>query len=143
MACCQYFVGFDRLTVFSRNADAAAETLALLARLTQVSIESQWLPLEAAADFGGADLTLNTLPAEVAGSIEVDTPLADGWLFDVAYNPWPSELSKAWAVENRISGLEMLLNQALAQVRIFVNGHPDIALENEGHVFAQMRAACQ
>jgi hypothetical protein len=36
----------------------------------------------------------------------------------------------------------MLLNQALAQIRIFVNGEPNIALENEGHVFAQMRAAC-
>jgi shikimate dehydrogenase len=137
-----YFDGVERVNVFSRNSDAAAETLALLNSHSANSIEGQWLPLEAAADFGGADLTCNTLPADVAAEIEVDVPLSDGWLFDVAYNPWPSTLSLGWPVDNRISGLEMLLNQALAQIRIFVNGDPNIALESEGHVFAQMRAAC-
>jgi len=138
----EYFDGIERVNVFSRNSDAAAQTLDLLNSLGSSTIEGQWLPLDAAADFGGADLTCNTLPADIAAEIEVDVPLSDGWLFDVAYNPWPSKLSLAWPVDNRISGLEMLLNQALAQIRIFVNGDPNLALENEGHVFAQMRAAC-
>jgi shikimate dehydrogenase len=138
----EYFDGIERVNVFSRNSDAAAQTLDLLNSFGSSAIEGQWLPLDAAADFGGADLTCNTLPADVAAEIEVDVPLSDGWIFDVAYNPWPSKLSLGWPVENRISGLEMLLNQALAQIRIFVNGDPNIALENEGHVFAQMRAAC-
>ncbi|MEY4349081.1 MAG: hypothetical protein RL719_378 [Actinomycetota bacterium] len=141
LAALTYFDGIERVNVFSRNSDAAAETLQLLSASPTGDIEGQWLPLEAAADFGGADLTCNTLPAEVAAGIEVDVPLSDGWLFDVAYNPWPSAISRGWPEGNRISGIEMLLNQALAQIRIFVNGDPSIALENEGHVFAMMRAA--
>ena len=136
-----YFKGFDRVTVFSRNSDAAAATLRLLNDIAP-GVEGQWLPLEAAADFGGADLTCNTLPTEVASQIEVDVPFSDGWMFDVNYSPWPSQLSLGWPEQNRISGLEMLLNQALAQVRIFVNGDPRQELPNEGHVFAAMRAAC-
>ena len=141
LAALTHFDGIERVNVFSRNSDAAAETLRLLSSSSAGEIEGQWLPLEAAADFGGADLTCNTLPAEVAAGIEVDVPLSDGWLFDVAYNPWPSVISKGWPEANRISGLEMLLNQALAQIRIFVNGDPSIELKNEGHVFAKMREA--
>jgi shikimate dehydrogenase len=137
-----YFEGVERVNVFARNADAAAETLTLVSDFA-ADAEGQWLPLEAAADFGGADLTCNTLPADIAADVEVDVPLSDGWFFDVSYNPWPSQLSLAWSEPNRISGLEMLLNQALAQVRIFVNGDPSLALPDEGHVFAAMRAACQ
>ncbi len=137
-----YFQVVERVTVFSRNSDAAAATLLLLNDIAP-AVEGQWLPLEAAADFGGADLTCNTLPAEVASQVEVDVPLADGWMFDVSYSPWPSQLSLEWPEENRISGLEMLLNQALAQVRIFVNGDPSQELPHEGHIFAAMRAACE
>ena len=142
MGVLDYFDSVDRISVFSRNADAAAETLALAQSLSPQA-EIQWLPLEAAADFGGADLTCNTLPGDIAADIEVDVPFGGGWLFDVSYNPWPSQLALAWPESNRISGFEMLLNQALAQVRIFVHGDPSATLDNEGHVFAAMRAACQ
>ncbi len=143
MGVCQYFKNVERVTIFARNADAAAITIALLNDFSTNPIEAQWLPLEAAADFGGADLTCNTLPVEVAQGIEVDVPLSDGWLFDVAYSPWPSKLALVWPESNRISGLEMLLNQALEQVRIFVNGDATAELPSEGHVLAAMRAACQ
>lgn len=142
MGVLSYFQGVQRVNVFARNADSASESLALVDELAS-GVESQWLPLEAAADFGGADLTCNTLPGDVAAGVEVDVPLSDGWIFDVNYNPWPSQLSLAWPEQNRISGLEMLLNQAVAQVRIFVNGDSETSLPNEGHVLAAMRAACQ
>ena len=64
-------------------------------------------------------------------------------LFDVAYSPWPSSLASEWfdAGGSVISGIEMLIDQALAQVRIFVNGDPDAALDDEVAVLAAMRAA--
>jgi shikimate dehydrogenase len=40
-----------------------------------------------------------------------------------------------------ISGLELLLNQAVGQVRIFLHGDPDIPLPDEPAVVAAMRAA--
>jgi shikimate dehydrogenase len=62
-------------------------------------------------------------------------------LLDVAYEPWPSALATAWtAVGGKVvSGLEMLLHQAIGQVRIFVTGEEDGALPNELHVVAAMR----
>lgn len=51
-----------------------------------------------------------------------------GWLFDVSYNPWPTEAASAWGIERTISGLEMLIWQAIDQVGLFIEasgGHPD------------------
>ena len=84
-------------------------------------------------------LTISTLP----GSVQHPTvkTAEDAVLFDVAYNPWPSNLSRNWLPENRISGIEMLLWQALIQVRIFVSGDGTVHLQNESEVFQSMRAA--
>ena len=64
-------------------------------------------------------------------------------LFDVAYDPWPSALASQWteAGGSVIPGIELLLNQALGQVRIFVGGDPDAPLPNEDAVVAAMRAS--
>ena len=42
-------------------------------------------------------------------------------LLDVAYNPWPSVLASAWEASGGavVSGLEMLLYQAVEQVLLF------------------------
>ena len=62
---------------------------------------------------------------------------------DAAYKPWPTPLASVWAQQERtaISGLEMLTNQALAQVRCFVNGDAQTPLENEARILSQMRQA--
>jgi len=64
-------------------------------------------------------------------------------LLDVAYDPWPSELASSWVAAGGtvISGLGMLLHQAIAQVRIFVTGMEDGELDRETEVVAAMRAA--
>jgi shikimate dehydrogenase len=64
-------------------------------------------------------------------------------LLDVAYEPWPSELATAWADVGGtvVSGLEMLLHQAIGQVRIFVTGQEGGALSHEPEVIAAMRAS--
>jgi shikimate dehydrogenase len=108
----------EELAVFSRRAEPAEEILGLI-RPQLPQTKCVWLPLEAAGDFGGADLTINTLPGTVVNDYEVDLSFGESWVFDVNYEPWPSELAQAWPQQKRISGLEMLTWQAIEQLRLF------------------------
>lgn len=94
--------------------------------------------------FGRPDAVVSTLPGHSDYQVELSDELrAHAVLFDVAYDPWPSALAQQWAaVDGRvISGIEMLVLQALAQVRVFVSGDPDTPLADEPTVLAAMRAA--
>ncbi len=68
-----------------------------------------------------------------------------GLLLDVAYHPWPSQLADAWQQKNQkvVSGLEMLIWQAIAQIRIFKTGNPESELPNEIAVVQAMRIALE
>ena len=81
---------------------------------------------------GGTSI-VREFPAELRGSAV---------LFDVAYDPWPSALAASWqqASGRVVSGLEMLVHQAVAQVRIFVSGSADVALSREDEVRDAMRS---
>jgi shikimate dehydrogenase len=89
------------------------------------------------------DLTIAALPS---GTV-LDRPIAEGLathggaLFDVAYAPWPSALGTVWTVAPVISGLGMLLHQALRQVRVFLHGDPAVELPEEHRILAAMRDA--
>ena len=90
---------------------------------------------------------ISTLPGStVPGDIEHDMVYPEAVregavLLDVAYEPWPSALATAWAAVGGtvVSGLEMLLHQAIGQVRIFVTGEEGGVLPNELQVIAAMR----
>lgn len=90
-----------------------------------------------------ADAVVSTLPGGEYGLEFPEGVRRASVLFDVAYDPWPSALANQWtAVGGRvIAGIELLLNQALGQVRIFVAGDPDLPLPNEAAVVAAMRAS--
>jgi shikimate dehydrogenase len=97
-----------------------------------------------------AQITISALPAHALD--EQANQLASrrfwapgGVLFDVAYNPWPSKLALAWQAKNQavISGIEMLIWQAIAQVRIFRTGDPSIELPNEIAIVEAMRIAAE
>jgi shikimate dehydrogenase len=64
-------------------------------------------------------------------------------LFDVAYDPWPSAVAKSWMAVGGtvISGHDLLVNQAIAQVRIFASGTPEVPLAHEAGAIDAMRAA--
>ncbi len=94
------------------------------------------------------DLTISTLPG--GATDELATKLAkrktlkpNGLLLDVAYDPWPSKLASFWTSRSQpvVSGLEMLLWQAVAQIRIFKFGNANQALPNEIAVVQAMRNA--
>ncbi|HEU4808978.1 MAG TPA: shikimate dehydrogenase [Homoserinimonas sp.] len=105
----------------------------------QLSSFSDW-----AGGIGHPDAVISTIPNGSA----VDLTFAEqvrraSVLFDVAYDPWPTALAQAWTeVSGRvISGIEMLLGQALVQVRIFVSGDPETELPQEGRVLDAMRTS--
>ena len=90
------------------------------------------------------DAVVSTLPGHAAHEVEFPSAVRrSAVLFDVAYSPWPSTFASSWLDTGGvvISGLEMLINQALAQVRIFVDADPHKVLPGEEAVLAAMRAA--
>ena len=93
-----------------------------------------------------SDLTIATLPGGALDAEAVKLNKArglkpSGALLDVAYQPWPSAFAQLWLANNKpiISGLEMLLWQAVAQIRIFTTGDPALPLPNEVAVVEAMR----
>jgi len=84
---------------------------------------------------------ISTLPGGVVAEIPgLDAVAGSPTLFDIAYDPWPSALGAVWEAEGSrvISGLEMLVYQALAQIRAFVKADTSVPLEREAHVLDAM-----
>jgi shikimate dehydrogenase len=89
------------------------------------------LPLAgAAAAVAAADVVISTLPPRaadtLAGELAAEPPRHDeagrrGVLLDVAYDPWPSRIAAVWQDTGGavVPGLEMLIYQAVEQVRLF------------------------
>lgn len=88
---------------------------------------------------------VSTLPGGAADDLPLfaESIRRGAVLFDVAYEPWPSALAQSWNQVGGtvVSGLSMLLHQAIAQVRIFVTGDQDGTLDHESDVIAAMRSS--
>lgn len=130
-------MGAQRIDVRARRPERAAELVALGDRLG-IRVEVQ--RFAAAAD--AVDVTVATLPSGTVLDTDVVDPLAasGGLLLDAAYAPWPSALAAGWTGGAVVSGLEMLLHQAVRQIRIFRHGEPSEPLPDEAAVLAAMRA---
>jgi shikimate dehydrogenase len=113
-------LGVGDITVVARSPDKAARLIELAAR---VGAAARFCDLDggAVADVvSGSGVLVSTLPADVAGryaEVFAGAPV----LLDAIYDPWPTPLAAAvTAVGGRvISGLQMLLHQAFAQVEQF------------------------
>jgi shikimate dehydrogenase len=72
-----------------------------------------------------ANLVMSLVPtgsfSELWNEVAKDGKPKTGTLFDVAYNPWPSEAAIAWDSDRVISGIEMLTWQAIEQVQLFAS----------------------
>jgi len=132
-------LGARRVVIFARTPEKAAPLIALGELLgVEVDVQPLWMQDRSTVV---PDLVASTLP----GGTEIDSGFAESLgsrpvLFDVAYDPWPSALAAQWQ-GTVVSGLEMLVHQALAQVRVFVGGSPLVALPDEATVLAAMRSA--
>lgn len=131
-------LGAREVDVRARRPERAAALVSLGERLgVPVTVRAFDEPAE------NVDLTIASLPGGAALDPDLARPLAEtgGDLFDVAYSPWPSALAADWTGGQAVSGLGMLLHQAVRQIRIFVHGDPVTPLPDEPAVVAAMRSA--
>jgi shikimate dehydrogenase len=116
-------LGCDGARVYVRDAGRAGEAFKAAAA---VGLKIDLLPMvDAAEGIAGAGLVVSTLPPRAADGIadslaESPTP-GGGVLLDVAYDPWPSRIAEVWQQRGGavVPGLEMLLYQAVEQIRLF------------------------
>ncbi|MCB1274223.1 MAG: shikimate dehydrogenase [Leucobacter sp.] len=149
-------LGAERVHLFARREEAAqrlADRFDGTAELGLPPLRADAEPLLgdatgrerfAARDrVAGTTLVISTLPGHGMDARNVLGPIGLAPLFDVAYDPWPSELAMLSEASGQpaVPGTDMLVEQALLQVRIFVNGDPGTELEREGDVLAAMRTA--
>ena len=125
-------LGAEHVIVRARNVDAA-HAVAAVARACGVSRVEAGPLAELSDALRDADLCVSTLPGSAA--TELVAYFGDTWserpqgsvLVDVAYDPWPSRLAQAWQPGLTISGLDMLLWQAVAQVELMTGQRPVVA----------------
>ncbi|QBE50101.1 shikimate dehydrogenase [Leucobacter triazinivorans] len=147
-------LGARHVEVVARNVEAIADLVARFGS-SRESDTGAWLhvsgtPLQSFErgfhphdPAAGATLVISTLPGPAARDLELPAELTRLPLFDVAYDPWPSPLAERWraAGGEAHAGTDMLVEQALIQIRIFRGGDPATPLPDEGTVLAAMRAA--
>jgi shikimate dehydrogenase len=115
-------LGAEAPTVVVRDPARAADLLAAADRLAVHPVVLGGYP---AIELPDADVLISTLPPGAADAV-ADHPLsARTVMLDVVYAPWPTRLAAAaMAAGCRVvSGLTVLLHQAVAQVEL-LTGHP-------------------
>lgn len=123
-------MGVERADICVRSPQKA-EPLIELGRRLGIAVELREFA-EAAGLCGTSPLVISTLPPNGADELAVELNQAPSFpsesqhfeprvLLDVAYDPWPSALAEAWSSRGGVivPGLEMLLYQAVAQVKLF------------------------
>ena len=139
-------LGYRRVSVYARSLHKLGDLQAVAERLgVQLStVALAEFPAEQKARRHNP--VISTLPARAAdewasqlsglkGASATHRPV----LLDVAYNPWPSVLASVWEASGGavVSGLEMLLYQAVEQVLLFT----DRTL-SEGELLDLVNAMC-
>jgi len=133
-------LGARSFSVHLRNPMRAGELTSLASELgCDVSIA----PLTELGALAPLDFVISTLPGGVADDLPLRPRSASSVLFDVAYEPWPTRVASTWSADGGIafSGLDMLLEQAVSQVRLFTGLPQEAPLAHEDRVRAAMRAA--
>jgi shikimate dehydrogenase len=134
-------MGAGKVAVNARDTAKASSLVALGESLGVAVVVRGWGMQD--RSLIAPDAIISTLPGGENDMVFAEPIRERSVLFDVAYDPWPSDLAKAWTAVSGtvISGLDLLVNQAVGQVRIFVNGDQAVPLQNEAGVVAAMRAA--
>ncbi|WP_432023715.1 shikimate dehydrogenase [Streptomyces parvus] len=103
------------VTAYVRSPERAGEMRGWGERLGVDVITADWADAAAALS---APLVIATTPAGATDAFTGSVPEAPGILFDVLYEPWPTELAAAWSAHGGtvVGGLDLLVHQALLQV---------------------------
>lgn len=113
-------LGVQEVTVCARRREAAADVVSVA---TDLGLGARVRDFEPEAGVLEADVVISTVPGEAADPWRAVAAAGQGVLLDVAYHPWPSPLAQAWGGLGTASGREMLLWQAVEQVRC-MTGQP-------------------
>ncbi|MDH6193691.1 shikimate dehydrogenase [Mycobacterium frederiksbergense] len=113
-------LGVQRITIVARDAGKASRLVELAGRC---GAQGSWCDIGGAAladAVATADAAVSTIPADAAAAY-AHTLAAVPRLLDAIYDSWPTPLAEAVqaAGGEAINGLQMLLNQAFAQVEQF------------------------
>lgn len=130
--------GVRDVVLVVRDTGRASATADVLRRL---GVNVTVVHHENVGDMATPGLVVNTLPGGTEFPFVPSTSLLrTSVLFDVAYHPWPSAAASLWQAEGApvISGLPMLVHQALHQIRWFHHGRGDTPLPGEGAVLNSM-----
>jgi len=116
-----------RSTARAGELRAAAERLGVAPQITDGLLD----PARAGAALAAADVVVSTLPKGAADGL---TGMRRGAVvLDVVYAPWPTAFAAAAEAAGArvVSGLEMLLHQAVAQVELMTGLTPPVAAMRE------------
>lgn len=131
-------LGATRVVISARTPSRAAPLELFGKRLGVELVIEPWESVS-----GAVDVVVSTVPGGEDLPNFTQRVRENSVLFDVAYDPWPSALAQSWSEVGGtvISGLDLLVNQAVCQIRIFVGGDPSVELRDEATVVTAMRAA--
>lgn len=103
------------VVVYVRSAARAAEMREWGERLDVDVRTADWAD---AAEALHAPLVIATTPAGTADALASAVPERPATLFDVLYDPWPTELAARWSMFGGavVGGLDLLVHQAVLQV---------------------------
>jgi shikimate dehydrogenase len=119
-----------QVTLIARRPEAAAELGGVAAALGVPMIAVSWPDAPAALD---NDVVVSTVPKGVADQFAAAVRWRPGGVvFDALYDPWPTPLADAAATAGArvVSGLDLLLAQALSQFEQFTGVRPAAAMRN-------------
>lgn len=141
-------LGAQSVTIMARNEKAKVEIAELFG--ADSSCKLNLLPLTSTLP-AKTSLVVSTLPtaaaAQIAAQIFTQFPQTKREfappLYDVTYAPWPSPLAEQWQKVGleAVSGISMLIEQALYQQRAFLIGDTTVQLPDEAAVHEAMANA--
>ena len=128
-------VGVSNITLCARDTEKA-NALKELVSDDEVTFESNSL-----SEYnGGFDLTINTLPAGTINSLSV-TQNQTGILLSAGYSTVDSDFNNQFSADHLIAGTEMLIWQAIQQVKHFAGQDIDASAIDEAALADVMRQA--
>jgi shikimate dehydrogenase len=112
-------LGANAVIVVARRPEAIEEMDPIAADLGLSLIGTDWA---SAGDAGEAEVVISTVPRGVADALGATMRWrASGVLFDAVYDPWPTPLAASASAAGLVvvSGLDLLLTQAVRQFELF------------------------
>lgn len=105
------------VTAYVRSRARAEEMRGWGERLGVAVTTADW---SEAAEALRAPLVVATTPAGSTDALAAAVPDSPGTLFDVLYEPWPTELAASWLRRGGelVGGLDLLVHQAVLQVEL-------------------------